>query len=534
MNTAYQFPNSNRLHVKRFVSMAVATCAVMIGGCASPLIKPDIDATTDVRLAATPNAAPQSTITNFTESLRCMDEKLARYEISGLLIGAQEVFDAASEVAGTTDMLLTSLSTMSRNSKAFGIVTLSQDLSDVAQYYNLHGNQNFQSPDFFIRLSSPQIDRGVQTNQAGGGVGVLGAGEVQYSRDRIASVVSLDMNLGTVRNLQLLPGIYSSNSIAVLRKGSATDLSGEIQKLGAVFRITNDNSEGFHHSVRTLIELGAIEVVGRLTQIPYWECLDIESTNPAVQAQIQDWYAGLSVEERVKFTQGKLSALGFYQGEINGIDDQSLHTAIATYKAKQGLIADGEIDFLLYYNLIIDQTPVVAHHVALLQNTSNDNNSTASSRAPLSLDNTKLVPLELQMKTSRGDSRAVYRAGENVDLSIEVSNDAHVFCYYQQGDGGVIKIFPNRFRPYSRLSAGEELTIPGNDSFQIKTNKAGENEQLMCMASYENIEENLPPQLSEKDLQTLPVDDLEQIMGFYRAVAQTLPLRKTIELEVIE
>jgi len=465
MNTAYQFPNSNRLHVKRFVSMAVATCAVMIGGCASPLIKPDIDATTDVRLAATPNAAPQSTITNFTESLRCMDEKLARYEISGLLIGAQEVFDAASEVAGTTDMLLTSLSTMSRNSKAFGIVTLSQDLSDVAQYYNLHGNQNFQSPDFFIRLSSPQIDRGVQTNQAGGGVGVLGAGEVQYSRDRIASVVSLDMNLGTVRNLQLLPGIYSSNSIAVLRKGSATDLSGEIQKLGAVFRITNDNSEGFHHSVRTLIELGA---------------------------------------------------------------------AIATYKAKQGLIADGEIDFLLYYNLIIDQTPVVAHHVALLQNTSNDNNSTVSSRAPLSLDNTKLVPLELQMKTSRGDSRAVYRAGENVDLSIEVSNDAHVFCYYQQGDGGVIKIFPNRFRPYSRLSAGEELTIPGNDSFQIKTNKAGENEQLMCMASYENIEEKLPPQLSEKDLQTLPVDDLEQIMGFYRAVAQTLPLRKTIELEVIE
>ncbi len=512
----------------------IATLALMTVGCSTPVLKPDLDATTDVRIAATPNAAPQRTITNFTESLRCMDDKLAQYEISGLLIGAQEVYDETSEVSGAKDMLLTSLSTMSRKSKAFGIVTLSQDLFDVSQYYRLHDKKSFRAPDFFIRLSTPQIDKGVQTDQVGGGVGVLGVAEVQHSRDRIASVVSLDMNLGTVRNLQLLPGIYSSNSIAVLRKGSATDLSGEIQKLGAVFRITNDNSEGFHHSVRTLIELGSIEIVGRLTQIPYWECLDIESTNPAVQAQVQDWYAGLSKNERVMFTQGKLSALGLFDGEVDGQDSASLHTAIATYKARQGLIADGEIDFLLYYNLVIDKTPVGPQHLALLRKEDAVGTLEESDDSPLSPREDRLVPLELNVSTNRGISPVVYRAGESVELEVRVSTDAHVFCYYQQGDGGVIKLFPNRFRPYSGIAANETLSIPGTGNFQIKTDRAGQSERIMCMASYEDIDQKLPFELKDKDLQALPVNSLEQIHGYYRGVASTLPLRKIIELEVVQ
>ena len=538
-------------------SIFALCCALTLGGCSSLQKQPDNQATTGVRIAATPKASPQRTITNFTESLRCIDDKLLQYEVSGLLIGAQEVL-GSGEVTGTKDMLLTSLSTMARKSKAFGIVALSDDLSDVSKYFNLHGNQSFRSPDFFIRVGSPQIDKGVQTDQVGGGVGIAGVGEVQRSKDRIASVVSLDMNLGTVKNLQLLPGIYSSNSIAVVRKGAATDLSGEIKKMGAVFRVTNDNSEGFHHSVRTLIELGAIEIVGRLTQIPYWECLDIEATNPAVQAQVQDWFAGLSNAEKVIFTQSKLAALGYYRGSVDGVPSTELRTAISTYKANQGLIADGNIDFLLYYNLVIDPTPVSPQHLALLKREQNEDRSkisavTAASidkissvvtgdqpetqnleEIPVQLESQRLVPLELSLTTDRGGPTVVYKPGEAVGIRVSVSIDAHVFCYYQQGDGAVLKIFPNRFRPYSRIAAGERLDIPGAGRFQIKTEKAGQKEQIMCMASYQDIDQSLPEQLRNNALQPLPVEGLDQVHGFYRGAARVMPVRSAVSITVSE
>ena len=99
------------------------------------------------------------------------------------------MLDLNNEVAGTKDMLMTSLSTMSRKSKAFGIVTLSQDLDDVTNFHKLHAAQGFRAPDFFIRLSTPQIDRGVQVDQAGGGLRFDGVFNAEHSRDRIASVV---------------------------------------------------------------------------------------------------------------------------------------------------------------------------------------------------------------------------------------------------------------------------------------------------------------------------------------------------------
>nr|MBX2839773.1 DUF4384 domain-containing protein [Gammaproteobacteria bacterium] len=134
--------------------------------------------------------------------------------------------------------------------------------------------------------------------------------------------------------------------------------------------------------------------------------------------------------------------------------------------------------------------------------------------------------------SSLGASPAVYRVGESVELDVSVSADAHVFCFYQQGDGGVIKLFPNRFRPHSGVSAGETLSIPGNGSFQIKTDRVGQNEQILCMASYEDIDARMPTQLKDVDLQPLPVESLEQIHGYYRGAAMTVPLRDTFVIEV--
>lgn len=518
-------------------TLIVTTALVLSTGCAVLQVQDPLKTTADVRIAATPDAAPQRAITNFSQSLQCMDGLLKRYEISGLLVGTEEVADAGSEIAGTKDMLMTALSTMGRKSKAISVVALAQDLSDVSRYHSLHESKGFAAPDFFIRLSAPQIDKGVDINQVGGGLRVDNAVGLESSRDRISSIVSLDLNAGLVKNLQLLPGVYSSNSIAVVRQGSATDVSGEIRKLGAVFFVSDDNSEGFHHSARTLIELGAIEIIGKLTQTPYWECLDIAATNSKVQKQIMDWYSSLSWLELAKFIQTKLHAMDLYSGATDGIDSPEFSSAVARYKSQQGMVADSELSYELYYALVLDPAPGTALHL----NSVAGNVKAASSRADspdsgaatfLRDQENTLDPLELTLDTRFGSDPIVFKSGESIEFSVTASVDSHLYCYYQQSDGKVMKIFPNRFSQTNTISANRTIYFPDDNRYQIRADKRGSTEKIMCMVSYENIEEKLPFTLAEKDFQPLPVKSIENVYAFYKSIGGTVPLRKTLNIEI--
>ena len=511
-------------------------------------------ATNEVRIAATPKAEPHKTITNFSDSLRCMDSLFVGYGIKDLTIGAQDIPDATEVVlAGTKDMLISSLSTMSIKSRAVKFVALGQDLEDVTRFHSLHNAKDFTSPDFFLRGAITQVDRGVLENQVSAGVAIKDYG-ISASADRISSIVALDMNMGLVSNLQIIPGINSSNSIAVIRKGKGADLSGRIKSVGAVFQVDFTESEGLHHAVRTLVELGAIEIMGKLTQVPYWECLDIETSNTYVQTQIEDWYRSLSREELLKFVQAKLIALNLYDGEVNGYESDELKSVIALYKSKQGLIADSKLNYMLYYKLISEPTPIHTEHESLLTKVIEEQQDTVMApgqqpktikkevQQPLALESTRLTPLELLLTSSRGD-KPIYKKGEDAHIHATVSIDSHLYCYYQPSNGQIIKIFPNRFATESRVTAGNTIYVPSNERFSIKMEQTRSKEQVLCIASYEELEKKMPTELKSKSLQPVSlerlskiyrrkVSSLNDIFGIYKTSAKVVPTKQQITLRV--
>ena len=539
----------------RMVMIAVALCTtLLVTGCASTEKKQryDANATTEVRIAATPKATPQRTITNFSDALKCMDDLFYRYNISDLVIGSQDIPDQTEVViAGTKDMLISALSSMSIKSGAVKFVALGQDLEDITRFHSLHTRRQFTAPDFFIRGAITQVDQGVLEKQIGAGLAAARYFSVEGSKDRIASIVALDMSMGLVSNLQILPGATSSNSVAVVRKGKGLDATGTIKKLGLIFFVDFTHSEGLHHAVRTLVDLGAIELLGKLTQVPYWECLGVDSTNTFVQDQIQDWYNSLDNEGLTKFVQAKLHSLGSYQGEVDGIDSNELHNAVALYKSKNNLNANGDMDYLLYRNLITDTTPIDAAYLPLLSKTTQistgggrreEKTTTKVIQQNTTLDTPSVTPLELSLTTDRGD-RPVFRAGESTQLKLNTTIDAHVYCYYQPQDGGIVKIFPNRFSPLSKVAAKNDFSIPRDDQFEIRFDTRGTFEKVLCMASYGDIEKNLPFELREKNLQPISIERLQKtykrqvaslndIYQIYKNAADTVPLKKSITIEI--
>jgi len=544
-------------HSKSLLCFCCVFLSVVLSGCSSFQKwsqEKNQHATNEVRIAATPKAEPHKTITNFTDSLRCMDSLFVTYGIRDLIIGAQDIPDATEVViAGSKDMLISSLSVMSIKSRAVKFVALGQDLEDITRFHSLHSAKDFTSPDFFLRGAITQVDRGVLENQVSAGIAIKDYG-ISASADRISSIIALDLNMGLVSNLQILPGINSSNSIAVVRKGKGADLSGKIKSVGAVFQVDFTESEGLHHALRTLVELGSIEIMGKLTQVPYWECLDIETSNTYVQTQIEDWYKSLSKEDLVKFIQAKLIALDLYEGDIDGQESESLKSVIAFYKARQGLIADSKLNYTLYYKLISEPTPIHKEHEPLLTKVVEEKYGTAVGPTqeqktikkevpqPLALESTRLTPLELSLSSNRGE-KPIYKVGEDALIQASVSVDSYLYCYYQPNPEQIIKIYPNRFIRKSRILAGDTINVPADERFSIKMEQTGNREQILCMASYEDLEQKMPAELKSKSLQPVSqerlakiyrrkVSSLTDIYGIYKSSAKVVPIKQQLTLRV--
>ena len=310
------------------------------------------------------------------------------------------------------------------------------------------------------------------------------------------------------------------------RSGDANDVSGKIRKMGALYQISNDKSEGIHHSVRTLIELGTIEVIGKMLQIPYWECLDIKSTNPEAQKILRDWYVAFEHDDLMRFVQTNLSLRGYYTGPVDGINNASISRAIVMFKADNGLTGDSSLDYSLYYHLAIDDANIPKQRMAILESDYKIRETSNNTE--------RLKPMELFVTTDFGSQHAVYKAGENINISVKTTTDAYVYCYYGSNNGNVIKIFPNRYRPSGFVNAGETVGVTG-ENFTMTANKTeNESDVLLCMASNENIDERTA--LADKDLQELQMGGVENISNHYRRVipiGTSLPIVTRVTIDVL-
>lgn len=474
-----------------------------------------------------PKTAPVKTITSFTESLACMDRLFLAYGMRGIVITSAGVPDATQRIGGgTREMLISAFSRMSVNSRAFSFVDYDPTQFDVVELHNLVGfSEDFQIPKFYIRGAITQLDEGVLAENMSGGL-ALDVFDLSASKDQIVSIISLDLNMVRLRTRQVLPGISANNSIAVARKGLAGDTGATIGKAGLVFNIAMNKSEGKHQAVRTLMELSIIELAGKLTQVPYWRCLQIEAANPEMVAQQQSWYAGMSEQERVTFIQRALSGQGYYRGPVHGLMDGATHQAIGQYQANNGLIANGNINFHLYQSLLA-QDLVLQGRPQAVQYQDAALPTAAPQPAPQ-------VPLTLQVSEAKGPG-AAYAVGENLRMTLAANRNAFLYCYYQDHAGNVARIFPNRYQPNALVTPGQNLTVPSVDAgFAIVFEQPGALEEVACYGSEREIGLLLPDNLKVADLTPLPVASLNDLGSAFLKIDQGGLASARLRLPVIQ
>jgi len=474
---------------------------------------------------ARPEARPVKNITNFSRSLQCMDDLFLAFGVNNVVITSQGIPDATGVIqAGTKDMLISAVSRMSVNSGAFRFVDYDQDQYDINALQNLVGfTDEFVIPDYYIRGAITQFDEGVISDSVGGALSWPMV-SVTAGTEQVVSVVSVDLNMGNLMTRQIIPGTSANNSIAVRRSGTSAGADGTIQNmdLGFNFNVSINRNEGMHQSVRTLVELSAIETLGKLTKIPYWRCLGIGQTNPKVVSRAQSWFRWMSERERVLFVQRALRSQGFYEGPQDGRSSRALTEAIGAYQAEHDLVADGRLDYDLYASLISGD--LAAGRVP------------RRDAAPTAYQPDTHRPrevLRLSLTTDKG-RQPTYSMGETLSITLQSSADAFAYCYYKDSASSVVRIFPNRFQPNALLSGGSSVRVPGETAqFEMVMEGPTDREEVLCVASELELGLKLPDHLKAEDLTPLRVTSLDEIAQIFRRVGRGQVVEARLPIRVV-
>jgi curli biogenesis system outer membrane secretion channel CsgG len=501
---------------RRCASALLMALLTVLGACQTrPEIAYDV---------AQPRTPVVRNIGNFNEALRCMDDMFIAQGKQDIYITTAGIPDATGLIAaGTKEMFITAVSRMSAKSNAFHFVDYDPTQLDVQVLSEMVGlHKEFVAPNYYVRGAITQLDSNVLQSSASAGVSIPGL-DAAINANQIVSVVSIDLNMGKLVTRQIMPGISASNSIAVVQSGKGADVGGLIGKAGLSLSVSVDKSEGFHQAVRSLIELSTIEILGKLTRVPYWQCLSIESTNPNFRSEARGWFDTMGERERSHFVSAALVRTGYLQGDDDAAS-VGFSDAVARYQVDNDLVPNGRIDFDLYYRLLAADArrpaakPVTAVPV-------NEATTAPAVGAP--------SPLRLVVDSPRGP-KPTYRIGDTMVIAVQPNRDAFVYCFYQDAKGTVSRIFPNRFQPDPFLHANARIEIPsaGQESFAIRFDKPGGMEAIACLGSDHEIGLNLPDRLKAQDLEPLPISGLDDVTAQFRSIpgAQINEARLTVEV----
>jgi hypothetical protein len=501
--------------MKQWTVLAVAA-ATLLAGCGSAPSKGTLQ---DVRAQANPADAAQRTITNFTPALRCMDEWMFTAGTRDVTLMMEEMRDATQKVPiSARDMMTSAISEMTRRSRAVRLSVFGSDQGNLMQVLQAaQKTQPFQVlPEYNIRGTVSQFDEDVQRRSTSLGLVAERLG-LRLGNESRFSVLGFDAAMVRTDSLTLVPGVSSKNTTVVSKRNtSAGDGQGRLLGVGAVFAFEAGRAEGNAQAARNMIELAAVELVGKLIRAPYWQCLGLADTHPEVQRELDDWFQSLDEGERIAFVKARLRERRWFDGAADESVTPEFVEALAKTRQALGLQAAGDVD-MPYFSRLIQRTLPTGPLSKLRRGAAA---VAASAAAPTAA---AAKPAPQPAAAAPPPARVFSQTLDNgqADLRVIAAAPGHLFCFAQDPTSQVLRrIYPNRFVRDSRVDAGAQLSVPGSARFTLDGKQ-----RFACVHTSTDIYNELPPALRWGDFDEVRLKSFDEIrQAFSQAAGQPVAL----------
>lgn len=227
-----------------------------------------------------PSSKPVQNITDFSGALACVDRLIEDTESGDVILMIDRIPNESGErlASSAKTMLMTAIQKIGARSRKIKFVVMGGAAEKVAEMARERDKEKhdltFQYPDYFITGAITQAERGVAKQGQGFGLKVEKVAGIDYGKHKTMSAIGLDLQMGNIKNMQLLPNVVSSNLLAVYESGTEFSAGiAVIKKTDLDYSMEYSHEEGMSAAIRNLIELGTIEVFGKLLNLHYEQCL---------------------------------------------------------------------------------------------------------------------------------------------------------------------------------------------------------------------------------------------------------------------
>lgn len=510
--------------ILRGLALTIAIAGTLAGCATNPMEVKQQTVEQTQAIKKGPEVAPFRSITGFSSALRCMDNMMIDYGVRDVSMLVEDILDQTKKVnAGTRDMLISAVSDMTRRSRAIRVVAFGRDAANVITFLASAQRQSAYEviPQFDIKGSVSQYDENVIRNTKDGGLSFQPFLNLGISRDAATSILGLDLSVLTTEDMSIMSGITSRNAVAILRTGKGADADAAYHKFGLSFSMSLSKSEGQSQALRGLVELAVVELMGKLTKTPYWTCLGAEpASSEEIRLEMSDWYYAMAANriELIGYFQNQMRRRGFYQGPIDGEFNPAIDEAIGNYRAALGMSKEAVLDeaFFKAY-LTTDHSKIArpAKPAVYVAPATAPATGAPTAPAPAATAAAATGPMTLALSTPNRQTR--FALGEPVNLLVQPTRDAHVYCYLQDESSKITRFYPNRFSKDSLVLASKPLSLPGAMRFQLVMNPKGVTETIACFATQRDVLADLPKGVVGVDFEPLAVSGLEQIRSAFIA-----------------
>jgi peptidoglycan hydrolase-like protein with peptidoglycan-binding domain len=475
-------------------SALLAAC-MLLSACGT---QPNAQASAEVRARLNPVDRSARAVTNFTPALRCMDELLHDTGVRDVTLMMEEMRDATQRVPiSARDMMTSAISDMTRRSRAVRLSVFGSDQQNLAQLLQQAQRQTAFAvvPRYALRGTVSQLDDSV--DKRGGSIGLslperlLG---FRLGSETRFAVLGFDAALVDTESMTLLAGVSSKNlTVLASRDSSAGDGQAQLRNPGldVVFSFSASRSEGPSQAARNMVELAAVELIGKLLRLPYWQCLQVADDDPEVRREVEDWFLAMEGSERVRHLQERMRERRYYDGPVDGEAGPAFTAALRTYRRALGLPPEGAVDLEFFHAFVARKVPRGgqgrgAAATAVAARVAAQAPATGASRA-----------LQLSSAVERG----------SLQLNVTSTVAGYVYCYTQDPvTQEIVRIFPNRFATDPRIEAGKRLRVPGAARFVL--NPAA---SYACLHAPTEVYGDLPPPLRWGDFERVRVKSFDEI-----------------------
>ncbi len=502
---------------------AAALAAALLSGCALP---PGLPSAASVRQQQNPADLAQAATTNFTPALRCMDEMMFVLGTRDVTLMMEELRDATQKVpVSARDMMTSAISDMTRRSRAVRLSVFGSDQANLSQLLQ-QAQQTAPFavvPEFNLRGAISQFDEDVRRQSSTLGLVAERFG-VRFGNESRFSVLGFDAAMVRTDTMTLVPGVASKNTTVIAKRdSSAGDGQARLLGAGAVFAFSTGRAEGTSQAARNMVELAAIELVGKLIRAPYWQCLGQGDQHPDAQREMADWFLSMDEDERVVFVKERLRERRWFDGALDAQRTPAFETALSAYRRALGLAAQGEID-AAFFKRFVSQRVAPGPLAAPPRKPAGTARDAAAPLSPSAAAPVAAGVAEPVVATPALAELAVaLRRSPAGRLDLQVSSDVagYVYCYAQEGTAGSVRrIFPNRFARDPRIEAGQVLSVPGKARFRLDARQ-----RFACVQAPREIYNDLPSTLRWGDFDEVRLGGFEQIrQAFAQASGQPVAL----------